>query len=82
MDENEARQPSPRRPNGSEAYPVRSVRISDGVWGAKAKAWSEREGVTVSRVASLLIEGYADGALNLPVTVLIYDNPETRAALA
>jgi|NGEPerStandDraft_6_1074524.scaffolds.fasta_scaffold169658_2 antitoxin component of RelBE/YafQ-DinJ toxin-antitoxin module len=81
MGENEARQPSPRRPNGSEAYPVRSVRISDGVW-AKAKARSEREGVTVSRVASLLIEGYADGALNLPVTVLIYDNPETRAALA
>lgn len=46
----------------------RSIRISDVRW-YKAKRRAEREGVTISRVAQELIEGYAEGDLDRPQMV-------------
>ena len=62
-----------RRPNGTGADPVRSVRISDAVY-EKARARAAADGTTVSHVLSLIAEGYAEGLVNLPVTVTIYQD--------
>lgn len=64
-----------RRPNGSAHMPARSVRVADDVW-EKAKARARAEGVTVSRVAALLIEGYAAGVLATPKLTVIYPTNE------
>jgi hypothetical protein len=55
--------------------PARSVRVADDVW-EKAKARARAEGVTVSRVAALLIEGYAAGVLATPKLTVIYPTNE------
>jgi hypothetical protein len=63
----------PRKIKG--AMPARSVRVSDDIWD-KARARAEYDGVTVSHVAYLLLEGYAKGLLNLPQVRVIYSQPE------
>ena len=63
-----------RRPNGSKLNPVRSVRCSDAAWDA-AKARADAEGVTMSDVLVLIIEGWAAGLIDLPVWVLTYSQP-------
>lgn len=60
-----------RRPNGSAPDPVRSVRCSDEMWSA-AKRRAESDGVTMSRVLSLIIEGYALGKIDLPRVHIVY----------
>lgn len=52
-------------------YPTRSVRIDDETWNM-AKQRAEAEGVTISRVLSLLTEGYARGKVQLPKIKMIY----------
>lgn len=52
-------------------YPTRSVRIDDMTWD-KAKTRAESEGVTISRVLSLLVEGYARGMVDLPRVQMVY----------
>lgn len=52
-------------------YPTRSVRIEDMTWN-KAKARAESEGVTISRVLSLFVEGYARGMIDLPKMQMVY----------
>lgn len=54
-----------RRPNGAGRLVIRTVRLPDDVWeSTKARAWVD--GVTVSYVARLLLEGYASGLITLP----------------
>ena len=60
-----------RRPNGSAPDPVRSVRCSDAKWEA-AKRRARHEGVTMSQVLSLIIEGYAQDAIDLPTLSVTY----------
>lgn len=62
----------PRRPQG--AMPARSIRVSDEAWN-KARARAEYEGVTVSHVAAMLIEGYSKGLLNPPQVTVTYQQP-------
>jgi hypothetical protein len=57
-----------RRPNGSKAAPARSVRVTDETW-ERAKRRATYDGVTISHVAALLIEGYAQGVIDPPRTV-------------
>lgn len=52
-------------------YPTRSVRIDDQTW-EMAKRRAEAEGVTISRVLTLLTEGYAQGKVALPQVKVIY----------
>jgi hypothetical protein len=54
--------------------PARSVRVSDDAWD-KARSRAEYEGVTVSHVAAVLIEGYAKGLINLPKVQVVYEQP-------
>jgi hypothetical protein len=54
--------------------PARSVRVSDDDWD-KARSRAEYEGVTVSHVAAMLIQGYARGLINLPKVQVIYEQP-------
>ena len=62
----------PRRPKGST--PARSVRVSDEAW-EKARSRAEYEGVTVSHVAAVLIEGYSKGLINMPKVQVVYEPP-------
>lgn len=62
----------PRRPEGTTADPVRSVRCSDEVWD-RAKRRAEHEGVTLSYVVQTMLDGYGRGLVNLPKVVLRYD---------
>lgn len=64
----------PRRAKG--ATPARSLRVADEPWD-KARRRAEYEGHTVSSAAALLIEGYADGLINLPTIKVVYDAPKT-----
>jgi len=66
---------STRRPNGSGEFPVRSVRVSDEVW-EKAKRRATFEGVTMSRVLAVVVEGYADGYIDLPTVKMVYPTPK------
>lgn len=66
-------QTRPRRPKGS--MPARSVRVSDEFW-EKARSRAEYEGVTVSHVAAVLIEGYAKGLINLPQVKVLYETAQ------
>lgn len=59
----------------SKYAPTRSIRIDTEVWD-RAKRRARSEGVTISRVLSLLTEGYAKGMINLPRIQIVYDNPE------
>ena len=58
-----------RRPNGTGAFPVRSVRVADDTWAA-AKTRAAGEGVTISHVLSLLVEGYAKGEVDVPTVAM------------
>lgn len=60
------------RPRGASDRPARSVRISDSQW-TKAKRRASYDGYTISAVAAMLIEGYADGKLNLPKITKTYE---------
>jgi hypothetical protein len=60
-----------RRPFGSEKIPVRSVRVSDAIW-EKAKRRASYEGVNMSHVIHAIIEGYAEGLVNLPRVQVTY----------
>ena len=50
----------------------RSFAVDEDVW-KRAKARAEREGITISRVMSLLVQGYADGQVPTPRTVTTFD---------
>lgn len=62
----------PRQLTG--AMPARSVRVGDDVW-LKAKKRAEFDGVTISHVIYVLLEGYAKGYLNLPQVEVRYSQP-------
>lgn len=62
-----------RRPNGSRPIPVRSVRVTDDVW-EKARYRANMEGVTMSYVVQVIMEGYASGMLDLPRMVMQYQH--------
>jgi len=68
-----------RKPNGTAHDPVRSVRVSNLSWsGAQKRATAE--GRTMSAVVSLLVQGYAEGQVNLPTIQLVYTPGPTPAA--
>jgi hypothetical protein len=48
--------------------PAHSIRCPDDVW-EKARRRAEMEGRTISHAAALLIQGYAEGRVDLPKTV-------------
>lgn len=54
-----------KRPTGTKADPVRSVRISNEVWEA-ARRRATYDGVTMSHVLVTFMEGYSQGLLDLP----------------
>lgn len=60
-----------RRPVGSKPDPVRSVRVGDDLWEA-AKRRAAYEGVTMSHVLLSIIEGYAQGLIDMPKVVVSY----------
>jgi hypothetical protein len=64
-----------RRPAGVKEYPTRSVRIADEVW-ERARRRASLEGVTISHVLSLMVEGYASGLLDMPRTQVVYAPPK------
>lgn len=68
-----------RRPNGSRTLPVRSLRCSDEVWDA-ARRRAAYEGVTISHVLNLMVEGYAQGLLDMPRVRVMYQPPREKPA--
>lgn len=60
-----------RRPNGTKADPVRSVRVSDALW-EKARRRADMDGVTMSHVLHTIIAGYAEGYVDLPKVRVTY----------
>ena len=48
-----------------------TVRCSDAVWEA-ARRRASHEGVTISKVITEILEGYASGKLNLPTVIKKY----------
>lgn len=58
-------------PNNRTSNPTRSIRVPDDVW-EKAKRRAASEGVSMSRAAVLIIEGYAGGYLDLPRVTKTY----------
>ena len=69
-----------RRPNGSRENPVRSVRVSDETWD-KAKRRADYDGVTISHVVAMIIEGYAQGLVDLPRVQVVYSPAAAKPAL-
>ena len=55
----------PRQRPGSPRLPVRSVRVADSIWHT-AQARAEADGVTLSYVVTLLVDGYGRGLIDLP----------------
>lgn len=53
---------------------VRSVRVEDDIW-EKAQRRAEFDGVAMTHVVGMLIEGYATGQLKLPKVQLVYSTP-------
>ncbi len=70
-----------RRPAGSDNNPVRSVRVSDELW-ERAKRRAAYDGVTMSHVLLMIVEGYANGLLNLPKVQVIYAAPTPAEPVA
>ena len=66
-----------KRPVGSDPNPVRSVRVPDEVWDV-AKERADIEGVTMSYVLSVFIEGYATNAFDLPAIELDFSHSIRR----
>lgn len=64
-----------RRPNGVPHAPVRSVRVPEDVWQS-AKRRATYEGVTMSHVLASIVEGYAQGLLDLPKITVSYSSPK------
>jgi hypothetical protein len=54
-----------KRPIGTKADPVRSVRISDELWEA-ARRRATYDGVTMSHVLVTFVEGYSKGLIDMP----------------
>lgn len=52
-----------------------SVRVHDDVW-AKARQRAAQEGTTINGVVEEIIEGYAQGLLNLPKITKTYTTPK------
>jgi hypothetical protein len=69
MPTKQARQP--RRPNNVGQLQGRSVRVSDEAW-EKARRRAQYEGVTMSRMVALIVEGYGAGLIDLPKTTVTY----------
>lgn len=60
-----------RNPDGSAHKTLpRSMRVEEQVWN-RARDRAAREGVTMSLAVSRLIDGYGQGVLDLPKTVLV-----------
>ena len=55
---------------------VRSIRVEDEIW-EKAQRRAQFEGVAMTHVVGMLIEGYATGQLHLPKVQLVYGAPTT-----
>lgn len=56
---------------GKKVYPSQTVRVDPEKW-AKARMRAEQDGLTVSRLASMFIEGYADGHIDAPQVRVVY----------
>lgn len=54
--------------------PPRSVRVSDELW-ERARRRAIFEGVNISQVVALLVEGYGNGQLDLPEVRKVYGKP-------
>ena len=59
-----------RRPNGVSHHPTRSIRVDDRTW-KHAKRRAEREGMTMSRLVNLLLEGYGEKIVSAPTQTLV-----------
>lgn len=57
--------------------PVRSARIDNVTWN-KAKRRASYEGVTMSHVMFTLVEGYANGMIDMPRVQKIYQRPKVE----
>lgn len=53
---------------------TRSIRCSPEAW-RKAQIRADKEGVTLTHVLREFVEGYANGELNLPKVVKVYNSP-------
>lgn len=62
-------------PGVSSRTEVHSIRVKNGVW-IKARKRAKKEGIAVSRVAGLLIEGYALGQIS-PRVELTFEGEES-----
>lgn len=69
--------PTPERQLRAREMPVRSVRIADELW-ARAMARADEDGVTMSYVIQMFVEGYADRKIELPWVITIYDDKKFR----
>ena len=52
--------------------PVRTSRISDAVWN-KARERAREDSVSMSRMISLLVQGYGERAISLPTVKLVFE---------
>lgn len=55
----------------------RSFAVDEAVW-VKAKARAEKEGMSISRLLNLLVQGYAEGQVPTPRTVTTYSVDDKR----
>jgi len=51
--------------------PGRSVRVADEPW-EKARRRAAHEGITMSRMVALLVEGYGQGLIDLPKVQIVF----------
>lgn len=51
--------------------PTRTSRISDPVW-TKAQKRASKDGVSMSQLMNMLVEGYSEGKIDLPRVELVY----------
>lgn len=70
--------PVTRRPDGSKHYLARSVRINAEVWD-RAKRRAAHEGLSMSRVIYLFIQGYGDHKIDAPRMEPVYDRQDGAA---
>lgn len=59
------------KPRGGKYAPTHSVRVEEDIW-EKASARAAAEGLTMSNVMHMFIEGYAEGRISAPRVQLVY----------
>lgn len=55
--------------------PTRTSRISDPVW-TKAQKRAAKDGVSMSQLMNMLVEGYSEGKISLPTVQLVYGDKD------